>query len=123
MEKCDNHNACGCGHGSCGCGHAHGEKNLMMAAARIALTLVAAVVLQFVPIEGWGRFIAFLAVYIVISYDVLRKAVEGICHGEVFDENFLWLRRVFTNSLKSVITVQFFRKGSQKENKRQEQRI
>ena len=89
MEKCDNHNACGCGHGSCGCGHAHGEKNLMMAAARIALTLVAAVVLQFVPIEGWGRFIAFLAVYIVISYDVLRKAVEGICHGEVFDENFL----------------------------------
>ena len=48
----------------------------MMAAARIALTLVAAVVLQFVPIEGWGRFIAFLAVYIVISYDVLRKAVE-----------------------------------------------
>ena len=61
----------------------------MMAAARIALTLVAAVVLQFVPIEGWGRFIAFLAVYIVISYDVLRKAVEGICHGEVFDENFL----------------------------------
>ena len=89
MEKCDNHNACGCGHGSCGCGHAHGEKNLMMAAARIALTLVAAVVLQFVPIEGWGRFIAFLAVYIVISYDVLGKAVEGICHGEVFDENFL----------------------------------
>ena len=62
---------------------------MMMAAARIALTLVAAVVLQFVPIEGWGRFIAFLAVYIVISYDVLRKAVEGICHGEVFDENFL----------------------------------
>ena len=61
----------------------------MMAAARIALTLVAAVVLQFVPIEGWGRFIAFLAVYIVISYDVLGKAVEGICHGEVFDENFL----------------------------------
>ena len=89
MEKCDNHNACGCGHGSCGCGHAHGEKNLMMAAARIALTLVVAVVLQFVPIEGWGRFIAFLAVYIVISYDVLGKAVEGICHGEVFDENFL----------------------------------
>ena len=60
-----------------------------MAAARIASTLVAAITLQFIPLEGWGRFVAFFAVYIVISYDILHEAVEGIVHGEVFDENFL----------------------------------
>ena len=89
MAKCDNNNACGCGHGSCGCGHNHGEKNLKVAVARIAFTLVAAIALQFIPLEGWGRFMAFLAVYIVISYDIVHEAVEGILHGEVFDENFL----------------------------------
>ncbi|MGM9733460.1 MAG: HAD-IC family P-type ATPase, partial [Prevotella sp.] len=89
MTKCDNKNACGCGHGNCGCGHNHGEKNLKVAVARIALTLVAAIALQFIPLEGWGRFMAFLAVYIVISYDILYEALEGIVHGEVFDENFL----------------------------------
>ena len=89
MTKCDNNNACGCGHGSCGCGHNHGEKNLKVAVARIAFTLVAAIALQFIPLEGWGRFMAFLAVYIVISYDIVHEAVEGILHGEVFDENFL----------------------------------
>ena len=69
--------------------HCDNKRNLKMAAARIALTLVAAITLQFIPLEGWGRFVAFFAVYIVISYDILHEAVEGIVHGEVFDENFL----------------------------------
>ena len=62
---------------------------MKVAVARIAFTLVAAIALQFIPLEGWGRFMAFLAVYIVISYDIVHEAVEGILHGEVFDENFL----------------------------------
>ena len=56
---------------------------------RIAVTAVAIVVLQFVEIEGWCRFAAFLVVYLIIGYDILREAAEGILHGEVFDENFL----------------------------------
>ena len=56
---------------------------------RIALTAVATVALQFVEIEGWWRFAAFLLVYLIIGYDILREAAEGIMHGEVFDENFL----------------------------------
>ena len=60
-----------------------------MMLTRIAVTAVAIVVLQFVEIEGWCRFAAFLVVYLIIGYDILREAAEGILHGEVFDENFL----------------------------------
>ena len=45
--------------------------------------------LHFVPIQGYARFVLYLIPYIVIGYDILRKAVLGIIHGEVFDENFL----------------------------------
>ena len=53
----------------------------------IAAFLMAA--LHFVPIQGYARFVLYLIPYIVIGYDILRKAVLGIVHGEVFDENFL----------------------------------
>ena len=53
----------------------------------IAAFLMAA--LHFVPIQGYARFVLYLIPYIVIGYDILRKAVLGIIHGEVFDENFL----------------------------------
>ena len=41
------------------------------------------------PIEGWWRLICFIAVYLLIGYDILYKAVRGIVNGQVFDENFL----------------------------------
>ena len=54
----------------------------------IAAVLLAAFML--VPIEEKRiRFVLFLIPYAVIGYDILRKAVLGIVHGEVFDENFL----------------------------------
>ncbi len=34
-------------------------------------------------------FCLYLAVYLIIGYDVLWKAIRNICHGQVFDENFL----------------------------------
>lgn len=34
-------------------------------------------------------FLLYMAAYLIIGYDVLRKAVLGIVHGEIFDENFL----------------------------------
>ncbi len=56
---------------------------------RIIVAAVLMVALHFVPVEGYPRFALYLVPYIVIGYDILRKAALGIIHGEVFDENFL----------------------------------
>ncbi len=42
-----------------------------------------------VDVPGWAVLILFLIPYLLVGYDILRKAVKGICHGQVFDENFL----------------------------------
>ena len=74
----------------CG-GHAHIADGAMdkTMLVRIVVTIVATVALHFTEIEGWWRFAAFLVVYLIIGYDILREAAEGILHGEVFDENTL----------------------------------
>lgn len=56
---------------------------------RIIVAAVLMAALHFVPIQGYARFALYLIPYLVIGYDILRKAVLGIVHGEVFDENFL----------------------------------
>ena len=53
----------------------------------IAAVLVAA--LYFVPVEGYLRFALYMVPYLIIGYDILRKAALGIARGQVFDENFL----------------------------------
>jgi len=47
------------------------------------------VVLFFIPATGILRFLLYLAVYLIIGYDVLLKAFRGILNGRIFDENFL----------------------------------
>ena len=56
---------------------------------RILSTAVLLAVLHFLPVEGWLRLGAYLLTYLVIGYDILRKAGRGILNGQVFDENFL----------------------------------
>lgn len=56
---------------------------------RIIIAAVLMAALYFVPAKGYLRFALYLVPYFIIGYDILRKAVLGICHGEVFDENFL----------------------------------
>ena len=56
---------------------------------RIIVAAILLVVLHFVPLEGMWLGLLYLIPYAVIGYDILRKAVLGIMHGEVFDENFL----------------------------------
>ena len=56
---------------------------------RIIVSAVLTVGLHFVQAEGYLRFLLYLVPYFIIGYDILRKAVLGIAHGEVFDENFL----------------------------------
>lgn len=56
---------------------------------RIIITLVLVVALEIVPVKGWLHFGLFLIPYLIISYDILRKAGKGILNRQVFDENFL----------------------------------
>ena len=56
---------------------------------RIIVAAVLLIALHFVPITGIPEFICYLAVYLVIGYDIVKKACKGIQNGQVFDENFL----------------------------------
>ncbi len=56
---------------------------------RIILAALLLMALHFVPVSGYLRFALYLLPYLIIGYDILRKAGLGIVHGKVFDENFL----------------------------------
>lgn len=56
---------------------------------RIILAAVMVIVFHFIPLEGLPRLILYLAAYLVIGYDILRKAWKGILNRRMFDENFL----------------------------------
>lgn len=56
---------------------------------RIIITAVLMIVFSQLPIEGWLRLALFLIPYLVIGYDILKKAFKGILNRQVFDENFL----------------------------------
>ena len=53
------------------------------------LLAVAALVEHTVQLPVWQMLIIYLVPYLVVGYDVVGEAFEGICHGEVFDEDFL----------------------------------
>lgn len=57
--------------------------------ARIIVSAVMLVILNFLPVTGILRIALYLAVYLIIGYDILRKAGKGILNGRVCDENFL----------------------------------
>ena len=56
---------------------------------RIVITAAMLIALHFLPVTGLVRLALYLAAYLVIGYDILRKAWKGILNGRVFDENFL----------------------------------
>ena len=56
---------------------------------RIIITAVLLAMLNLLPISGIPAMLLYFAAYIVIGYDILRKAGKGILNGRVFDENFL----------------------------------
>lgn len=56
---------------------------------RILITAVMLIALHFIPITGIPQLLAYVATYLVIGYDILRKAGKGILNGRAFDENFL----------------------------------
>ena len=57
---------------------------------RLIVSSVLLIAFSFTPVENrYIRFAMFLVPYLVIGYDILKKAFKGIIHGQVFDENFL----------------------------------
>ena len=61
----------------------------------IAAVLFAAALALHMTLEDrapvWAWLIVFVAVYLIISYDVLLRAGQNIIHGKIFDENFLMI--------------------------------
>ncbi len=56
---------------------------------RIIITFILLIALSFLPVDGWLRFCLFMLPYLIIGYDILKKAIKGIINRQVFDENFL----------------------------------
>ena len=62
------------------------QKKMLM---RIILAAVMVLGLNLIPLSGMPRLLLYLAAYLIIGYDILRKAGRGILNRRVFDENFL----------------------------------
>lgn len=96
---------CGCGHehhhgNDCGCGHdhAHEEINKKDFAFKVAVggvLLVAGYILSELTERGvlsvpdFVYLICFGISYLIMGFGIIKEAVEGIIHGDVFNENFL----------------------------------
>ena len=56
---------------------------------RIMITAVMLAALFVIPVTGILQFALYLLAYLIIGYDILKKAGKGIVNRQVFDENFL----------------------------------
>ena len=56
---------------------------------RIIIAAVLLIALNLLPIAGIPRMLLYLVCYLIIGYDILRKAGKGILNRRGFDENFL----------------------------------
>lgn len=92
--------ACACGHDhhddGCGCGHDHshgGEVNKKQFGIKmgvgIALFIAGYLVNELTQLPFYVPLILFAASYLIVGFNILKEAVEGIFHGNIFNENFL----------------------------------
>ena len=56
---------------------------------RIIIAAVLLVILSFLPVDGYLKMALYMVPYLVIGYDILKKAWKEILNKQVFDENFL----------------------------------
>lgn len=72
------------------------EKKMLL---RIGISFLLLAVLLIGEAAGmfisWVRPVLFAVPYLIIGYDIIRKAIKNICHGQVFDENFLMMLATF----------------------------
>ena len=69
---------------------------------RIIAAAVLLILLNFLPVTGIIRFVLFLIPYLIVGYDILKKAWKGILNRQVFDENFLMKRLLLCCFIRSV---------------------
>ena len=89
--------ACGHSHGdACGCGHDHehgGEVNKKAFALKmgfgIALFIAGYLINELTALPFYVPLIIFAASYLVVGFNILKEAVEGVFRGNIFNENFL----------------------------------
>lgn len=57
----------------------------------VSAVLLAAIMIttKLVEINKWIQLVLYLVPYLIIGYDILKKALKGIFKGQIFDENFL----------------------------------
>lgn len=65
------------------------QKKVLIRIIVAAVLMIALSVIPVVPSKGVIRFVLFMIPYLVIGYNILRKAFKGILNRQVFDENFL----------------------------------
>ena len=64
-------------------------KSQKKALFRIIISLSLFIILLFLKTDGILKLVLFLIPYLIVGYDVLKRAAVNIFHGQVFDENFL----------------------------------
>ena len=64
-------------------------KKQKVMAERIVVAIAMVIALLLVQPQGMLRFVLYMINYLIIGYDILKKAFKGIVHGQVFDECFL----------------------------------
>lgn len=66
------------------------DKKKLLRIILTAILLVCAVVVEkTMELQVWQLLLVYLVPFLLISYDVLGEAIEGVVHGEMFDEDFL----------------------------------
>ncbi len=92
-----NGRACSCGHDDgCGCGHDHehgGEINKKAFALKmgfgIAFFIAGYLINEFAELPFYVPLIIFAVSYIIVGFNIIKEAVEGVFRGNIFNENFL----------------------------------
>ena len=70
--------------------HEHSLKGQLTLIVLTAVLLVAAVVIEkHVEMQTWQLLLVYLVPYLIIGHDALKEAVEGVLHGDAFNEHFL----------------------------------
>ena len=65
------------------------KKTLIRIIVSFVLIVVISILCKLVDINKYIQLVIYMVPYLIIGYDILKKAFKGIIHGQVFDENFL----------------------------------
>ncbi len=84
------------------------NKKQKMVLIRILAAAGLMLVFSLLPLEGYARFLCFLIPYLVIGYDILKKAGKGILNRQVFDENFLMAAAIALGEYAEGVAVMLF---------------